>query len=74
MADDKKDSKPSTDTGGMYFFTFIVLIFVIWVISGGPARDRANKDNQFNNIAGETYHENFFGQPGSVTNTIPFLK
>lgn len=84
MADEKKDAggkdakpkadKPSTESGGMYLFTFLVIIFIIWIITGGPNKNPESRNNQWISGSGQTYHEDFFGQPGSVTNTLPFLK
>lgn len=83
MADDKKGGdggeKKSTETGGVYFFTFLMIIFIIWILTGGPQKSQTSRDNQFINSfgtsgGGETYHDELFGQPGSVTNTVPFLK
>lgn len=80
--DDKsKDKKPSGKGGGASSFLAIMLIlFILWVLSGGPERNPDSRFNQFiepigiNGHVGETYHDDPFGQPGSVTNTLPFLK
>lgn len=83
MADDKKGGdggeKKSTETGGVYLFTFLMIIFIIWILTGGPQKSQESRDNQFigsygTQNGGETYHDELFGQPGSVTNTVPFLK
>ncbi len=81
MADDKKDSSGSkpTGTGGVYLFTFLMIIFILWIITGGPQKNPESRDNQFIDSygtqgGGQTYHDDPFGQPGSVTNKVPFLK
>ena len=58
----------------------MLILFILWVLSGGPERNPDSRFNQFiepigiNGHVGETYHDDPFGQPGSVTNTLPFLK
>jgi hypothetical protein len=72
--------KPSNPSGLGAFLALMLILFILWVISGGPSRDQESRSNQFiepigvNGHNGETYHDSVFGQPGSVTNKIPFFK
>lgn len=78
MADAPKSSGGPSSV--LSFLVFLLILFILWVISGGPSRDQESRSNQFiepigvNGHNGETYHDSVFGQPGSVTNTLPFLK
>ncbi len=77
MADDKKDkSKSGGSAGGpiSWWVGMFILLFILWIITGGPKRNQESRYNQFIEPNGSTYHDSTFGQPGSVTNTIPFLK
>lgn len=87
MAEEKKDDKgkdkkkgPSGPSDVVVFLIFMIVLYFMWVWTGGPERSPESRSNQFINSIGigqgngETYHEDLFGQPGSVTNTIPFLK
>lgn len=86
MADAPKDkggdkkSSGSSGSGASSFLAIMLILFILWVISGGPERNPESRTNQFmepigvNGHNGETYHDDPFGQPGSVTNTLPFLK
>lgn len=76
MAEEKKDKKK--DSGGpsdlLVFFIFMIILYFLWVWTGGPERNPESRSNQFMRDNFTTYNEPLLGQPGSVTNTIPFLK
>ena len=83
MADAKPGDKKlgSSDNDHLIMIAFLILLFILWIISGGPGRDPSSQTNQFinplggiNGYNGGTYHDSLFGQPGSVTNTLLFLK
>ena len=89
MAEEKKDAKPadkkdekkdkpkskgSSSGPFTWFLGMIIILFVLWIITGGPKRNEESRYNQFIQPDGSTYHDSAFGQPGSVTNTLPFLK
>jgi hypothetical protein len=76
MADDKKEKSSGGDGGSdtMFFIGFFVVLYILWLISGGPDRDILSKNDKFITPDGQTYNEPISGQPGSVTNTLPFLK
>ena len=83
MADDKT-KKPSTGSGGSpigQLIAFFIILFILWIITGGPNRNPESRYNQFMEPVGgvmggngKSYHEDFWGKPNSVTNTLPFLK
>ena len=74
------DNKSSGPGDGTYIIVFLIILFVLWVISGGPQRSPESRYNQFmepigvGGGTGQTYHDDPLGKPGSVTRTIPFLK
>ncbi len=81
MAEEKKDAKKekpksSGSTVGpvTWFLGMFILLFILWVITGGPQRNQNSRYNQFIEPNGQTYRDSAFGQPGSVTNVLPFLK
>lgn len=81
MADEKKDSKPKSDSKGdgwkqdLYsFVAFLIILFVFWVITGGPSRSPESRQNQFITTGFQTYHKDVFGKPGSVTDGLPSLR
>lgn len=78
MADAKKDDKPkskgSSGNPFVFWLGMFILLFLLWLITGGPNRNQDSRYNQFIEPNGSTYHDSFFGQPGSITNTLPFLK
>ncbi|HQV64765.1 MAG TPA: hypothetical protein PKZ56_00850 [Candidatus Paceibacterota bacterium] len=77
---DKKSSGGSASSGLSSFLAIMLILFILWVISGGPERNPESRTNQFiepigiNGHNGETYRDDPFGQPGSVTNILPFFK
>ncbi len=78
MADPKKSTG---EVGNItYFIAFLIILFILWVITGGPEKNTASRTNQFmnpigvNGHRGETYRDDVLGKPGSVTNVLPFLK
>jgi|JI10StandDraft_1071094.scaffolds.fasta_scaffold2185896_1 hypothetical protein len=81
MADDKKSSGGSGGSPIGQFIAFFIILFIIWVITGGPQRNPQSRQNQFIEPLGgvlggngKTYREDFWGKPHSVTNTLPFFK
>lgn len=76
MAEEKKDKKKSS--GGpsdlLVFFIFMVILYFLWVWTGGPERSFQSRNDQFIRDDFTTYNEPLLGQPGSVTNTLPFLR
>jgi hypothetical protein len=78
---DGKIIKPSGGSPLGQIIAFFIILFVLWVITGGPERNPQSRYNQFmepiGGVAGgngKTYHEDFWGKPNSITNTLPFLK
>lgn len=80
MADEKKPSPAGGPSELSYVVAFFIILFVLWVLSGGPERNPESRRNQFmnpigiNDGDGSTYRDNPLGRPGSITNTVPFLK
>lgn len=71
---DKPKSKGSSGGPFTFWLGMFVLLFILWLVTGGPKRNEESRYNQFIQPDGTTYHDDAFGQPGSVTNVVPFLK
>lgn len=74
MADAPKSSGSDGPGDLAYFLGFLLILFILWVITGGPGKNPSSRNNAFINQDFTTYNEPIRGQPGSVTRTIPFLK
>jgi hypothetical protein len=54
MADDKK-SKSGWADDLKYFLAIFILLFIAWVITGGPNRDTYSRENYFIDTNFNTY-------------------
>jgi hypothetical protein len=75
MADASKGKDGGSSGNGLtHFLAILIILFIVWIITGGPERNTSSRTNQFIEPDGSTYHDDVFGKPGSVTNKLPFFK
>lgn len=60
-----------------WFFAVLIIIFILWVLTGGPERSESERNNKFQEPlqplgSGETYDEPIFN-PEGPTVQYPYL-
>jgi hypothetical protein len=55
MADDKKPKEKSGPSLASWFIAVFILLFIFWIITGGPERHPESRRNYFINTNFNTY-------------------